>query len=41
MYRVHLAVGGIKLTTLVVTGTDFIGYLISNYHIDLSHDNVL
>jgi hypothetical protein len=28
---------GIKLTTLVVIGTDFIGNLISNYHSDLTH----
>jgi len=32
LYRVHLALVGFELTTLVVIGTDFIGSCKSNYH---------
>ena len=32
LYRVHLALAGFKLTTLVVTGTDCIGSFKSNYY---------
>jgi len=32
LYRVHLALAGFELTTLVVIGTDCIGSYKSNYH---------
>ena len=32
LYRVHLALAGFELTTLVVIGTDCIGSCGSNYH---------
>jgi len=32
LYRVHLAMNGFELTTLVVIGTDCIGSCNSNYH---------
>jgi len=32
LYRVHLALTGLKLTTLVVIGTDCTGSCKSNYH---------
>ena len=32
LYRVHFAIRGFKLTTLVVIGTDYIGSCNSNYH---------
>ena len=32
LYRVHLARAGLKLTTLVMIGTDCIGSYKSNYH---------
>jgi hypothetical protein len=32
LYLVHLALSGIRTTTLVVIGTDCIGSCISNYH---------
>jgi hypothetical protein len=32
LYRIHLAMSGIQLTTLVVIGTDCIGSCKSNYH---------
>ena len=32
LYRVHLALVGLELTTLVVISTDFIGSCKSNYH---------
>ena len=32
LYRVHLALAGFELTTLVVLGTDCIGSCKSNYH---------
>ena len=32
LYRVHLAWAGLKLTTLVVIGSDCIGSYQSNYH---------
>jgi hypothetical protein len=35
LYRVHLALAGFELTTLVVIGTDCIGSHISNYHMTM------
>jgi hypothetical protein len=32
LYRVHLAMNGFELTTLVVIGTDYTGSCKSNYH---------
>ena len=38
LYRVHLAMSVIQLTTLVVMGTDCIGSCKSNYHIYYHHN---
>ena len=32
LYRVHLALAGLELTTLVLIGTNSIGSYTSNYH---------
>ena len=41
LYRVHLALAGFKLTTLVVIDTDCIGSCKSNYHMIMTAPFIL